>query len=127
MGHIAALIIKFLMIGVVMGIVQGAWFGWTFSAILITTVLMTFISYIVGDLWILPKSNNITASSADFGISLIGIWVIGSLLFNQPFYGIGHLTSAFVAAIVIAVGEWFFHLYVMSKILHLSPKGAPLA
>ena len=123
MRHISALIIKFLMIGIVMGIVQGFWSGWPFSTILITTVLMTFVSYIVGDLWILPMSTNLTASSADLGISWIGIWVMGSLLLNAPVFVIGPFISAFV----IAVGEWFFHIYVMSKILHLSPKGAPLA
>lgn len=119
MKHVWALIVKFLMFFVVISVIQGLVFGWPFATLLLTSVLMTGVAYIVGDLWILPITTNLTATSADFVLSFIGIWVIGSLLLNIPVLTTGPLISA----LLIAVGEWLYHNLVMSKILRLIQKG----
>lgn len=119
MKHVWALIIKFVMFFVVTGVIQGLVSGWPFLTLFITSIVLTVVAYIVGDLWILPRGGNLTASSVDFGLSLVGIWVMGSLLLHEPVYATGPLCSA----LVIAVGEWFYHTYVMSKVLDLTSKG----
>ena len=71
----------------------------------------------IGDLLILPASNNTVATLADAGLALATIYMFNYLWDARyiSFY------DALVAAAVIGVGEWFFHKYVNNQVLP-SPK-----
>ena len=113
MQSVKAIIIKFLMILVVLWVVLGA-FGFDFGDIVITSVLVTGVSYVVGDLFILPRFNNATATISDFILAYGMIWFLGAYLFGYP-EGLG--TASFVSAGLIAVGEMFFHRYMQREVL----------
>ncbi|WP_018922746.1 DUF2512 family protein [Salsuginibacillus kocurii] len=111
MDHVKAIGTKFAMITVVLFLVLG-FTGVPFGDFLMTGILLTVIAYLIGDLWLLPSFGNWTATLADFGLSFAGIWIIGTFLFpaiNLPF-------AAFIASVLIAVGEWFFHKYMMNTL-----------
>ncbi|GAA0591014.1 YndM family protein [Virgibacillus siamensis] len=114
MDHVKALIIKFIMCTAVLWLVLGAFYGVEFGNILMLSVLLTVISYIIGDLFLLPRFENWGATLADLGITFVGIWFLGPLLFEENLQ-IG--TAAVITAIIIAVGEYFFHKYMEREVL----------
>ncbi|MBB6450788.1 hypothetical protein HNR44_002778 [Geomicrobium halophilum] len=95
----------------VLWIVMGGIFGIPLTEILLISVLLTGVSFIVGDLWIYPKAGNLAATISDFCLILIGIWVLGGL-FTQLDFGEAAMTSA----VILAVGEWFFHRYMDTQV-----------
>ncbi|WP_172372471.1 YndM family protein [Sporosarcina jiandibaonis] len=113
MNSIRAIIIKFIMITAVIWIVFGL-FGFTFGDIIVSSVLLTGVSYIVGDRIILPRFGNVIASIADFGLAFIMLWFLGSYLF-EPIAGLG--TASFISAAIIGIGEAVFHRYLEREVL----------
>ncbi len=121
MRHISALIIKTLMISIVLLVVMSGIFGFPVIATFGLSLLIVVISYILGDLGILRITNNVLATIADLGITTLIIWIIGQFIFGYPV----PIGIAFISAIVISVGEWFFHKYIFSIISrerHSSPQ-----
>ncbi len=107
MNTVRALIIKFIMITAVLWIVLGL-YGFTFGDILVSSVLITGVSYIIGDRIILPRFGNVVATIADFGLVFVMLWAFGSYLF-EPQEGLG--TASFIAALIIGIAEALFHRY----------------
>lgn len=113
MKHITALLVKFLMVAVVLEIILSLFTNLTFGNILYISAAVTILAYIVGDLLILPASNNTIATIADIFLALATIYA-----FN--FWGNNRyisFTSSLISAIVIGLGEWFFHKYMYNNIL----------
>jgi hypothetical protein len=115
MEHAKALAIKGVMTLVILYLVLGVGYGAGFGDVLILTLLLGIISYVAGDLLVLPKMGNVVATIADFGLALLLIWGVGAMLMNEnESLGMG----AFFAALLIALGEWMFHSYMTKNILH---------
>jgi hypothetical protein len=113
MKHLISLVIKYLMVAVVLGVVLTMLTTADLGDVLYLSVIVTLISYIVGDLVILPLTNNFVATIADAGISILTI-----LLFNNAVLGENiYFGTALIASLVLAVGEWFFHKYVSAAVL----------
>ncbi|WP_210470560.1 YndM family protein [Sporosarcina sp. 6E9] len=117
MDSIRAIIIKFIMITAVIWIVFGL-YGFSFGDIIVSSVLLTGVSYIVGDRIILPRFGNVAATLADFALVFIMLWFLGSYLF-EPIVGLG--TASFIAALIIGVGEVMFHRYLEREVLDEIP------
>ena len=105
-----ALLIKFIMTLVftyiAFSLVDNNSFGWVLGLSLAATV----INYLIGDLYILPKYGNFTASVADGGIAAITAYLAGIMTVgNNVAFG-----SIVTFAILIAIGEYFFHRYLLS-------------
>lgn len=117
MEHAKALLIKAIMTFAILLLFLGSYAG--LGDILIITLVLGAISYLAGDLFILPKTSNLTASLADFALSFLVIWGLGLLLFEQTN---GLIGASLFAAALIASGEWFFHSYVADRVLHINRK-----
>ena len=117
MRHLLALAIKFVMVTVVLLLVLTLGFDVSFVDTLLISLALTALSYAMGDIMIFlnagrpenQSSRNTIATFADFVMAFLVIWLIGWLLTGQNFEMV---TPALVAALVLAAGEWFFHLYV---------------
>jgi uncharacterized membrane protein YvlD (DUF360 family) len=85
----------------------------TFGSIIWISFIVTTVSYLIGDLLILPATNNSVATLSDIGLSFVVIY-----LFNF-FWQIGEisLANAIVSAVVIGVGEWFLHRYMLENVI----------
>lgn len=114
MNHVKALLIKFIMCTAVLWIVLGVLYNVTFGDILTIGLLLTGVSYIVGDLLILPKLGNQSATIADFVLAFFGTWVLGAMLIEHP---IPLVTASFISALLITIGEYFFHRYMDNHVL----------
>ncbi|KHD36742.1 hypothetical protein NL50_09490 [Clostridium acetobutylicum] len=108
MKHALALIIKFVMVTIVLEVVLKLMTNLTFGDIVYVSAAVTIIAYIVGDLAILRVSNNFVATLSDIGLAFLII-----LMFNYSWYNVRiSVIDALVAAVVVGIGEIFFHKYV---------------
>lgn len=120
MDHVKALIIKFVMVAVVLGIVLTGMYDGEFSDTLLISAVLTILAYVVGDLLVFRKAGDDRERNADHskrnGIATVSdavltffvVWLMGKSLFIND----GDvLAASFISAIAIAVGEWFFHKY----------------
>lgn len=112
MRHIIALLIKFAMIAIALEVVLSMVTTLTFTDILYIAATVTILAYIVGDIFVLSMTNNTIATIADVGLTLVTIYA-----FNYA-WNISRisLTDSLIAAVVVGVGEWFFHKYVANNV-----------
>ena len=117
MKHIVALLIKYTAISAVLLMILGIFQDISIPRILFISLVITGGSYLIGDLFILPKYGNMLATIVDVGLSFVGIWALTYLLTNIDLTrNIG--ASAFFAALLIGVAEIFFHIYMKKVVLH---------
>lgn len=120
MNHVKALVIKFVMIAAVLGIILAGIFDFAFSTLVISLVL-TLLAYVVGDLGIFQNTGarteqdkrNIIATLSDVLLAAIVIYFMG-LSFAENSESI--VAAAVVSAVVIGLGEWFFHKYIDKQV-----------
>lgn len=112
MKHVIALLIKFVMVAVVLEIILNLMTYLTFTDILIISLAVTILAYIIGDLLILPASNNTIATVSDIGLALVTIYMF-NFIFNVRLIS---FWDALVAAVIVGVGEWFLHKYLSSSV-----------
>ncbi|MFC2947066.1 YndM family protein [Virgibacillus sediminis] len=112
MRYMTALAIKFVMIAAVLWIVLGAIYGVSFGDIFAISLILTGLSFLA-DVYLLPVIENFGSTLADFGLALAGVWVLGGYLFEET---IPLGTAALISALIIAVGEFFFHQYMENTV-----------
>ncbi|MCU9613573.1 YndM family protein [Caldibacillus lycopersici] len=115
MKHLRALLYKFVMILAVLSIILGFVYGVSFGEILTISLILTIAAYVIGDLFVLPKAGNLTATIADFGLAFFGIWLLGSMFIDET---IRLGVASFLSAVLITVGEIFFHAYLVRSVLN---------
>ncbi|MFA7745007.1 YndM family protein [Salinicoccus roseus] len=112
--HVKALLIKAVMTLAVLWIVLGAGYGMDFwPMILVTTVVLGVISYFAGDLGILPAAGNMVATISDLVLTFLVVWLLGLLMTDIS--GGTVPMAALISAVVIAVGEYLFHMYMLKS------------
>ena len=120
MDHLKALLIKFAMVAVVLGIVLTGIYDGELEDTLLISLVLTIVAYIIGDLFIFRNAGddhdrnadhvkrNTIATISDSVLAFFVIWLMGKSLFTDD----GDvLAAALISAILIAIGEWFFHKY----------------
>ncbi|WP_408008001.1 DUF2512 family protein [Pseudalkalibacillus sp. A8] len=118
MDHVKALAIKGAMTLPILYLILGLGYGISIINVVIFTAILGAISYILGDLYALPKWTNMKATVADLVLTFIVVWLVGIMI-----TGLQAGTMAGAAAItaaVIATGEHFFHFYILRKELGLN-------
>jgi hypothetical protein len=113
MNHMKALVIKFISSLVILYVVLGLLYDMSFSNVFLITLVLGVASYILGDMLILPRTNNTVATLADFGLAFLVIWLMGESLT----YGDSLVTPALIAAAGMAIFEYFFHKYVSNQVI----------
>lgn len=121
MKHVRALCLKFIVSLVLLYVVLTLFFGVPFGEMFVLTLFLGVISYLVGDLLLLPRTNNTTATMGDFGLSLVLIWVILAMQNNPPYGTLA--TASIVSAIGVTVFEYFFHRYMEANVLNETENG----
>lgn len=112
MKHYLAILIKFVIIAVILEIVLNYLTTLSFYRILIISLAVTILSYIIGDLIILSISNNIVATIIDIALAVVTIYMFNYI---SGFRYIS-LSTSFWCALLIGIGEWFFHKYVAKSV-----------
>lgn len=71
MKHIKAFLLKFIISFILLYVILGGIDDFSIRDVFLTTIILGGLSYIIGDLLILPRTNNTLATVADFALSFI--------------------------------------------------------
>lgn len=113
MKHVIALAVKGIASLVLLYLILGIMYGMSFGNVLFITLVLGIVAYIIGDMLILPRANNLVASIADFGLALMVIWLMSSVLTNG-----GNLFSmSLIASLGVALFEYFYHKYISTNVI----------
>ena len=113
MKYLEAILIKFVMAFSVLFVVLGIAYGVEVFEISILSLIITAVGFI-GDLIIYPKTSNKVATGGDFVLVFLIVWLGGLWLINNPDFSL--VMPAIFSALLIAVGEWFFHIYLTKRV-----------
>lgn len=86
----------------------------SFLSVMFIALFLGFVSYLSGDMLVLPRTNNIIASLADFGLSFVMIWVFALTQTRNDF---SPFAAALLSAVCLTVFEYFFHRYLLKNVL----------
>lgn len=112
MKHFRALLYKFILTTAILFITLGFLYGVSFGDILTISALLTIGAYLIGDLFVLPYLGNTVATMADFAIVFLGVLLLGTVYIEEPIrYGV----ASFLSALFLAIGEIFFHRYLLRE------------
>jgi hypothetical protein len=111
--HLNVLLLKFVASLVVFWISLDLFFDATFVDILSFSLLITVISYFVGDQILLPRIGKLNVLITDFFLTYLVVWIFGGILFEsylQVAWG------SIISALLIAGSEVFVHTYIVRNI-----------
>ncbi len=113
MKHVKAMAIKFVSSLVLLSLILGLLYDMSFGNIFLITLVLGVAAYLIGDLLILPRTNNTIATIADFGLAFLIIWLMSESLT----YGDNHFSMSLIAALGVALFEYMFHKYVANNVI----------
>ncbi|WP_158736360.1 DUF2512 family protein [Alteribacillus sp. YIM 98480] len=118
MKHVIALIIKTILVLFVLVTILSLANGYGVGNVIGLAMIVVGAAYIIGDLFVLQSTNNWVSTIADVGLCTLVIWILGPYVLNAhvPFI------LAFLSALLIGAGEWFFHKYVINAVITKNPK-----
>lgn len=114
MKHFIAVSIKLGLASIVLFSILPIFSALNIGKIFFITVLVTGVSYMIGDLFILPASGNAIATIADFVLFTATISFLCFNLVGANFYV---LMASVFAATFISFCEAFFHVFMEENIL----------
>jgi hypothetical protein len=114
MKHLRAMLIKFVATFALLFAILGIGFEVAFENILLITLILGVVSYLVGDLFLLRRTNNTVATLADFGLSFAVIWFMLESVSND---NADIFWATLFSSVGVALFEYFFHKYMAASVL----------
>ncbi|WP_249870639.1 YndM family protein [Oceanobacillus saliphilus] len=114
MRHLKALGIKFTVIAIVLYSILPLFLTAGLGEIFFMSVLLTGVTYIIGDLFILPRLGYFSATVADFVLVTFLVWILSVLFIGT---GPAIFASALSVGFGVALTEAIFHIYMKEKVL----------
>ncbi|WP_042221076.1 YndM family protein [Oceanobacillus manasiensis] len=112
MNHIKPIAIKVIAALVLLFVVLGLVYEMPFGDVLFITLTLGVVSYLIGDLFILPRTNNTVASISDFVLAFALIFMMSEGLEPTGEW----MVPALISSIGVAAFEAFFHKYVSRQL-----------
>lgn len=121
MNYVKALLIKLFICTAVIWFILGLFYSVSFGHVLMLSIIISVASFVLGDLFILPRIDNWAAVIADFVFVVGAVWFYSAYVILVNF---SPLSAAGMIALIIAFGELFFHRYVDKHIVHVDKRVA---
>lgn len=121
MDHVKALAVKLISCFILLYIILGLFYDMSFRNVLWITLVLGITSYIIGDLLILPRTNNLISTLVDFVWAFLVIWIMGDYLT----FGDDIITMSLISAAGVAIFEYFYHKYVTTHITRSENNNKP--
>lgn len=119
MEHLKVLLIKFISCMVIFWISLGLLFNATFVVIISFSLLVTTISYFIGDQIILPRMGKKNAVIVDFFLTYSVVFLFGAVFFHS-YLMIGW--GSIISASLITISEVYVHSYIIKNVKDIIPK-----
>ncbi|MFZ5650652.1 MAG: DUF2512 family protein [Bacillota bacterium] len=112
-NHIRVLGIKTLAIVIFSGLLTPMFTDLSLGQGVLIGILISVLTYILGDLVVLPVTDNTAATAADVATAGVLYWISVRAL-----DGIGlSFWEALAFALIVGVSEWFLHTYLVRYVL----------
>lgn len=111
MNHITILLIKFITCLIAFYIGLDLFFEATMTDIVSFSLLVTTVSYLIGDRILLPRLGNVNSVIVDFMLSYTIVWIFGSVLLNNY---LQIAWGSLIAAVIISAAEVLIHRFIQS-------------
>lgn len=111
MKHAKVLGIKFIVISIAVLSLFGIFDHAPFGNMLLMSIILTAVSYVVGDLFVLRRFGNLAASIADFALIFATLWLLSAALIGTNYQ---ILLPSFFSAYFISFSEPFIHAYLLN-------------
>lgn len=105
MRYLIPLLIKYFLIAFILALLLPFWGEYGVSLSFITAIPLSIITYLVGDIFILPRAGNVIATILNTLIAGLVIWGSIIVIPETTLSWTGIIISIFL----IGVNEWFFH------------------
>ncbi|MFD1363579.1 YndM family protein [Lentibacillus salinarum] len=113
MVYLKTLGIKAIAIGITVFSLFGIFYNANVMNLFWISLLTTGVSFLIGDLLVLRRFGNVTASIADFPLAFLSLWFLGGLFIEAS---IPLATTALMAAFFITCCEPFIHTYMTENL-----------
>lgn len=117
MRHITALVIKFIIVATVLFSILTIFEVVNLTEIFLSSILVTGLAYVIGDLFILPRYGNAVASIADFFLATGSVWLLNFIFIGQAAGSLPVFAASAFAGFLIALCEALFHIYMKESVL----------
>lgn len=104
------LLVKLLVHGVMITALLVSLTDASFIGAILTAVGIAIIAYLVGDLYILPRTSNMIATIADAGLVFVMLWIIGAAA-NWTI----EFSEILLLAVLAGAFEYFFHSWIRGE------------
>ncbi|SFE17947.1 Protein of unknown function [Lentibacillus persicus] len=108
MIHLKALGIKAIAIGITVFSLFGIFYDANLTNLFWVSLLTTGLSFLIGDLFLLRRLGNLTASIIDFPLAFVTLWVLCGMFIEASF---PIISVSLIAAFFITCCEPFIHTY----------------
>ncbi|MGS2776524.1 YndM family protein [Robertmurraya sp. GLU-23] len=112
------ILLKFIVCTIIFTIAFDLFFEARVSEVLSFSILVTMVSYFIGDKIILPRVGNRAAVVIDFFTVYTFVWIFGNILlhsYEQIAWG------SIIAATLVGISEVFVHLFLLGRLEPLTP------
>ncbi|ENH95834.1 hypothetical protein J416_14016 [Gracilibacillus halophilus YIM-C55.5] len=111
MEHLKNMLVKFIASFVLLYAILGVGFDVSFGNVLWITLVLGVLAYVLGDQLLLRRSNNTVSTISDFALAFLVIYFMTDALT----VGDDVFQAALIAAIGVAIFEYFFHKYLAAN------------
>jgi hypothetical protein len=112
--HVKAIVIKWLFTITVLLSLLAIFESASLGQIVLLSIILTAVTYFVGDLILLPVFGMIAAAIADFGLAFMIVWLLAGASIGQS---VELVVISFTIAYFIAMCEGLFHAYMRERVL----------
>lgn len=113
MKHLNVLLMKFVLSMIVFWIALDLFFQASLSLIITFSLLVTIISYLIGDRILLPRIGKMNAVVVDFFLIYLIVWIFGGVFFHNY---LQIAWGSIISATLIAGSEVFVHSYIVKNV-----------
>lgn len=114
--HLRAVGIKFILVSVVILSLYGIFYHLTFSHLLFMSLLITGLSYGIGDLIVYPRLGNLWSTVIDSVMYFSILWLLSSVIVGVP----APITLvALAATYFLTIAEPLFHTYMKERVYEI--------
>jgi Protein of unknown function (DUF2512) len=112
MKHVKTFSIKFAATFVILYLILAGIDGITVGDVFLMSIVLGALAYVVGDLFLLPRTSNTIAAMADLGLAFVVIYFMSDGMTD----GGPYLTRSILASLGLMVFEFFFHRYLAQNV-----------
>lgn len=102
------LLVKLLVHGVMITAILVGLSNATFASAVIAALGIGIVAYLVGDLLILPRTNNMMATIGDVGLVIVMLWII-----SESASWTLTLPEILLITVLAGIFEYFYHMWLL--------------